>query len=218
MTEAERILARLAQISFQISSPTLALCPPDIGFEVAFAGRSNAGKSSAINCLTRQKQLARASKTPGRTQLINFFQLDADRRLVDLPGYGYAKVPEAMKLAWQRHLGHYLRERHCLRGLIMLMDIRHPLMPYDRNMLSWAQERTLPIHILLTKADKLARGPAMSTLQNVRRDLKKLGIDASIQLFSAVNRTGLEDAAMQLATWLDMNYEESAKPEVDEGA
>jgi GTP-binding protein len=218
MTEAERILARLAQISFQTSSPTLALCPPDIGFEVAFAGRSNAGKSSAINCLTRQKQLARASKTPGRTQLINFFQLDADRRLVDLPGYGYAKVPEAMKLAWQRHLGHYLRERYCLRGLIMLMDIRHPLMPYDRNMLSWAQERTLPIHILLTKADKLARGPAMSTLQNVRRDLKKLGIDASIQLFSAVNRTGIEDAAMQLANWLDMNYEESAKPEVDEDA
>ena len=218
MTEAERILARLAQISFQTSSPTLALCPPDIGFEVAFAGRSNAGKSSAINCLTRQKQLARASKTPGRTQLINFFQLDADRRLVDLPGYGYAKVPEAMKLAWQRHLSHYLRERYCLRGLIMLMDIRHPLMPYDRNMLSWAQERTLPIHILLTKADKLARGPAMSTLQNVRRDLKKLGIDASIQLFSAVNRTGIEDAAMQLATWLDMSYEESAKPEVDEDA
>lgn len=204
MTDAERILARLAQISFQISAPTLALCPPDVGYEVAFAGRSNAGKSSAINTLTRQRQLARASKTPGRTQLINFFQLDEDRRLVDLPGYGYAKVPEAMKLAWQRHLSHYLRERGCLRGLVLLMDVRHPLTTYDRNMLEWAQERTLPVHILLTKCDKLSRGAASKALLAVRQTLKQEGSIASVQLFSSLHRIGLDEAALQLADWLQM--------------
>lgn len=204
MTDAERILARLAQVSFQISAPTLALCPPDVGYEVAFAGRSNAGKSSAINTLTRQRQLARASKTPGRTQLINFFQLDEDRRLVDLPGYGYAKVPEAMKLAWQRHLSHYLRERACLRGLILLMDVRHPLTTYDRSMLAWAQERTLPVHILLTKCDKLSRGAASKALLGVRQALKAEGSAASVQLFSSLHRIGLDDAALQLADWLQL--------------
>ncbi|MEL0027167.1 MAG: ribosome biogenesis GTP-binding protein YihA/YsxC [Perlucidibaca sp.] len=204
MTDAEHILVQLARAQFQISAPTLALCPPNTGHEVAFAGRSNAGKSSAINALTRQRQLARASKTPGRTQLINFFQLDDERRLVDLPGYGYAKVPEQMKLEWQKHLAHYLRERHSLRGLILLMDIRHPLTPFDRNMLAWAQERDLPVHILLTKADKLNRGPAMNALQDVRRGLTALGYVASIQLFSSVSRLGIEDAALQLAQWLDI--------------
>ncbi len=217
MTDAEHILAKLAQAEFQISAPTLALCPPNIGHEVAFAGRSNAGKSSAINTLTRQRQLARASKTPGRTQLINFFQLDEERRLVDLPGYGYAKVPEQMKLEWQRHLAHYLRERYSLRGLILLMDIRHPLMPFDRNMLTWAQERQLPVHILLTKADKLNRGPATNALQEVRRGLTALGFEATIQLFSSVSRLGIEDAALQLATWLDMPLpSQSADAEPDE--
>ncbi|PQA48298.1 ribosome biogenesis GTP-binding protein YihA/YsxC [Amnimonas aquatica] len=204
MTDAEYMLVQLARAQFRISAPTVALCPPDIGFEVAFAGRSNAGKSSAINTLTRQRQLARASKTPGRTQLINFFALDEERSLVDLPGYGYAKVPEQMKIEWQKHLAHYLRERQSLRGLILLMDVRHPLTPFDRNMLAWAQERPQPlaVHILLTKADKLNRGPAMTSLQAVRRDLKKLDFEASIQLFSAVSRLGLDEAALKLADWL----------------
>lgn len=222
MTDAEHILAKLAQAQFQISAPTLALCPPNIGFEVAFAGRSNAGKSSAINTLTRQRQLARASKTPGRTQLINFFQLDEEHRLVDLPGYGYAKVPEKMKLEWQRHLSHYLRERYSLRGLILLMDIRHPLMPFDRSMLSWAQERErhIPVHILLTKADKLNRGPAMTALKEVRRDLVALGYDATIQLFSSVSRLGIEEAALKLAEWLEipLQSELDANPGTEPGA
>lgn len=215
MTNAEHLLRLLAKASFQISAPTLALCPPPVGHEVAFAGRSNAGKSSAINALTRQKQLARASRTPGRTQLINFFQLDEERRLVDLPGYGYAKVPEQMKIDWQRHLAHYLRERHCLRGLVLMMDIRHPLMPFDRNMLTWAQERNLPVHILLTKADKLNRGPSMVALQDVRRGLVTLGFTASVQLFSSVSRLGLEEAAEQIGRWLEIPV---LAPESDEPA
>ena len=138
----------------------LAQCPNDDGCEIAFAGRSNAGKSSAINTLTRNKGLARTSKTPGRTQLINFFQLDEGKRLVDLPGYGYAKVPIAMKRKWDKHLAEYLQLRQSLAGLILLMDIRHPLQEFDLQMLNWAAQAGLPVHILLTKSDKLKRGPA----------------------------------------------------------
>lgn len=204
MTDAEYMLIALSRAQFQISAPTLALCPPEMGYEVAFAGRSNAGKSTAINILTRQKQLARASKTPGRTQLINFFALDEERRLVDLPGYGYAKVPIAMKLAWQKHLAHYLRERHTLRGLILLMDLRHPLSSFDRNMLDWAKQRNLAVHILLTKADKLNRGPAITALIAVRKSLKELNYEGSVQLFSATTRIGLDEAALQIGEWLQM--------------
>ena len=204
MTDAEFMLIALSRARFQISAPTLALCPPEMGHEVAFAGRSNAGKSTAINILTRQKQLARASKTPGRTQLINFFALDEERRLVDLPGYGYAKVPIAMKLAWQKHLAHYLRERHTLRGLILLMDLRHPLSSFDRNMLDWAKQRNLAVHILLTKADKLNRGPAITALIAVRKSLKELNYEGSVQLFSATTRIGLDEAALQIGEWLQM--------------
>ncbi|HEX4870216.1 MAG TPA: ribosome biogenesis GTP-binding protein YihA/YsxC [Moraxellaceae bacterium] len=197
------VLALTARARFQISAPTLALCPPDIGREVAFAGRSNAGKSSCINALARQKQLARASKTPGRTQLINFFALTEDRRLVDLPGYGYAKVSHSMKDEWQRHLGEYLQGRHSLRGLILLMDIRHPLTDFDRNMLAWAAERQLPVHCVLTKADKLNRGPALNALQAVRKELRVLGFDCSAQLFSALKMDGLESLGDKLGEWLD---------------
>lgn len=206
MTDAEHMLITLARAKFQISAPTLALCPPEMGHEVAFAGRSNAGKSTAINILTRQRQLARASKTPGRTQLINFFSLDEDHqhRLVDLPGYGYAKVPIAMKLAWQKHLAHYLRERFTLRGLILLMDLRHPLSSFDRNMLDWAQQRNLSVHILLTKADKLNRGPAMTALLAVRKSLKALNYHGSVQLFSATTSIGLDEAALKIGEWLQM--------------
>jgi GTP-binding protein len=197
------VLALTARARFLTSAPTLAQCPPDTGMEVAFAGRSNAGKSSCINALARQKQLARASKTPGRTQLINFFELDEVRRLVDLPGYGYAKVSHDTRNEWQRHLGTYLEKRGSLRGLVLLMDIRHPLTDFDRNMLDWAGSRHLPVHCVLTKADKLNRGPALNVLQAVRRELQALDAGASAQLFSALNGSGLEDLGDQLGRWLD---------------
>src|SRR5574344_3130863 len=144
---------------FLISAARVDQCPPDEGLEVAFVGRSNSGKSSALNTLTRAS-LARTSKTPGRTQLLNFFALDEDRRLVDLPGYGYAKVPIPLKLHWQQHLEAYLSSRESLCGVVLMMDIRHPLTEFDRMMLDWALASRLPIHVLLTKADKLTFGAA----------------------------------------------------------
>lgn len=197
-------LLNFTQARFVQSAPTLALCPPDYGAEVAFAGRSNAGKSSAINALVGSNKLARTSKTPGRTQLINFFTLDANRRLVDLPGYGFAKVPKSVKAGWDRNLAAYLQGRRSLKGLILLMDIRHPLQEYDWQMLRWAMAGDLPVHILLTKADKLNRGPASAALLAVRRELKAEGFDtwASIQTFSSPNRNGLEELGVTLRQWL----------------
>ena len=190
--------------SFLISAPTLALCPDDTGAEVAFAGRSNAGKSSAINALTQQNALARTSRTPGRTQLINFFSVmnDASRRLVDLPGYGYAKVPEAVKLEWQKHLAEYLRNRYSLRGLVLLMDVRHPLTEFDQMMLDYADQRGMPVHILLTKADKLKKGPASAALQKVRSRLKDWEDLVSVQLFSSLKRDGVDTLSQKLNQWL----------------
>ena len=195
---------------FLISAPTLAHCPGGGGAEVAFAGRSNAGKSSAINTLTRQSGLARISKTPGRTQLINFFSLgdDSDRRLVDLPGYGYAKVPEAVKLEWQRHLSEYLRHRDALRGLVLVMDVRHPLSEFDQTMLGWADEQEMPVHILLTKADKLKRGAAANALQQVRSRLREWEDLVTIQLFSSLKRQGIEELEARLDGWLLGGVEE----------
>lgn len=189
---------------FLQSAPTLALCPCDHGAEVAFAGRSNAGKSSAINALARSNKLARTSKTPGRTQLINFFGLDPQRRLVDLPGYGFAKVPRAVKANWDRHLADYLQGRKSLKGLILLMDIRHPLQDYDWQMLRWARAGELPVHILLTKADKLNRGPAGAALMAVGRELKAAGLAAwaSVQTFSSPTRNGLEQLQSVISQWL----------------
>nr|WP_290701441.1 ribosome biogenesis GTP-binding protein YihA/YsxC [Halomonas sp. UBA3074] len=190
--------------SFIISAPTLALCPDDTGAEVAFAGRSNAGKSSAINALTQQNALARTSRTPGRTQLINFFSVmnDESRRLVDLPGYGYAKVPEAVKLEWQKHLAEYLRNRFSLRGLVLLMDVRHPLTEFDQMMLDYADQRGMPVHILLTKADKLKKGPASAALQKVRSRLKEWEDLVSVQLFSSLKRDGVDTLSQKLNQWL----------------
>ncbi|BFM13862.1 ribosome biogenesis GTP-binding protein YihA/YsxC [Maricurvus nonylphenolicus] len=178
-----------------MSAPSLRQCPPEQGAEVAFAGRSNAGKSSAINALTNNSKLARTSKTPGRTQLINFFDLTPDQRLVDLPGYGYAKVPMAMKNEWQKNLSEYIQKRQCLRGLILMMDIRHPMQEYDTMMLNWAIEMELPVHILLTKADKLKKGPANSTLHKVRQHLADAEVDdlVSAQLFSSLKKTGVKE-------------------------
>ena len=185
--------------AFMTSASKLAECPPDTGAEVAFCGRSNAGKSSAINTLTRQGGLARVSKTPGRTQLLNFFELRDDKRLVDLPGYGYAKVPTSVRDHWNKHLDDYLRERVSLRGLVLLMDARHPLKPFDHMMIEWNQAADLPLHILLTKADKLKRGAQRDTLRTVQ---STLGASASAQLFSSLKKSGLPELQEKLSTWL----------------
>jgi GTP-binding protein len=187
---------------FLTSVPEVRLAPPDTGAEVAFAGRSNAGKSSALNSITHQRGLARTSKTPGRTQQINFFDLGDNRRLIDLPGYGYAKVPHAMKNAWQRKLAEYLRVRRSLRGLILLMDCRHPLTEYDQNLLTWSADVGLPVHILLTKADKLKRGAASNALLSVRGQLPACHPQASVQLFSALKHAGIDEARDVLTNWL----------------
>ncbi len=192
-------------VEFLISAQTLKQCPDDRGFEVAFAGRSNAGKSSAINTLTRNKGLARTSKTPGRTQLINHFEIEPEKRLVDLPGYGYAKVPKSIKAKWDRNLAEYLQNRNSLSGLVLLMDIRHPLQDYDRQMLNWAAQAGLPVHILLTKADKLKRGPAMNSLLGVEKLLREMDPGftlLSAQIFSSLKKTGLPELEQKLISWL----------------
>lgn len=204
--------------AFTTSAPSIRQCPPEQGVEVAFAGRSNAGKSSAINTLTHNKKLARTSKTPGRTQLINFFGLSSNQRIVDLPGYGFAKVPKGMKDEWQRNLSEYLRERKCLQGLVLMMDIRHPLQKYDTMMLDWALEAGMPVHILLTKSDKLKRGPAQSTLLKIRKHIKDLGHAdlATAQTFSSLNREGVDVLKAKLNEWLAVPEEESEE-DSDEG-
>jgi len=189
------------QAQYTISATQLSELPVDEGIEVAFAGRSNAGKSSAINTITDQKSLARISKTPGRTQMINFFSIDDSRSLVDLPGYGYAKVPEKIKIRWQQTLGKYLETRQALRGLVLMMDIRHPLKEFDLQMIKWANNAKLSVHILLTKSDKLKRGAANSSLLLVNKELQKKELLASAQLFSSLNHQGKQEAVEQLNQW-----------------
>tara|TARA_B100000902_G_scaffold23684_1_gene28506 strand:- start:1095 stop:1733 length:639 start_codon:yes stop_codon:yes gene_type:complete len=188
--------------SFLISAAKLSQCPDDTGGEVAFAGRSNAGKSSAINCLTGNKKLARTSKTPGRTQLLNFFSVSDSSRLVDLPGYGFAKVPEKIKRDWNRLMENYLKYRQSLRGLILLMDCRHPLQPFDQQMLAWAMAAQMPTHILLTKSDKMKKGPAKAALLAVSSKIEVYGGLISVQLFSAEKNTGLSELIETLSFWL----------------
>ncbi|MCB1803300.1 MAG: YihA family ribosome biogenesis GTP-binding protein [Gammaproteobacteria bacterium] len=189
---------------FQTSAAKLDQAPADEGFEVAFAGRSNAGKSSAINTLCDQSTLARTSKTPGRTQLLNFFAVDEQRRIVDLPGYGYAKVAESVKREWQGALSAYLEQRKCLRGLMLMMDIRHPLKDYDTQMLEWAQHIGLPVHVLLTKADKLKNGPAKSSMLKVREVLRGMSPNFSVQTFSSLKRSGIDNAHAKLDEWFGL--------------
>ncbi len=198
---------------FLTSAAKVSQCPPDEGWEVAFAGRSNAGKSSAINSLTDNKKLARTSRTPGRTQLINFFQLSDNQRLVDLPGYGYAKVPMAIKREWNKQLENYLRQRESLRGLVLLMDSRRPMQPFDEQMLQWALTANMPVHILLTKSDKLKKGPAKSALLKLRSQLAQHRDCISIQLFSALKHTGHKELIAVLNTWLTDTgvYKQSAE-------
>jgi GTP-binding protein len=194
------------QTVFLKSAARVNQLPEDTGFEVAFAGRSNAGKSSALNCLTSIRSLARTSKTPGRTQLINLFTVTDERhRLVDLPGYGYAKVSEKIKLEWQANLVHYLEVRQSLKGLVLLMDIRHPLKDLDQMMMQWAITRQLPVHILLTKADKLSKGQAQQTLLKVKSHYASLmGSTLSAQVFSSLKRQGLDELTAKIDEWLGL--------------
>lgn len=205
----------LARARYLLAAHTPRQLPPDGGFEVAFAGRSNAGKSSALNALCQQNALARVSKTPGRTQQLVFFDVtpgsggaadvdtDQARYLVDLPGYGYAKVPQDLQAHWQAFLDGYFRDRFALRGLVVVMDIRHPLRDYDRQMLGYAVQRGLPAHALLTKADKLGRGAAGNALQAVRRELSSAyGDTVGVQTFSGESKLGVEQAREVVRGWL----------------
>ena len=209
MSTKNPIVGLCQQATFLISAAKVDQCPDDLGREIAFAGRSNAGKSSALNTLTHAN-LARTSKTPGRTQLLNFFRLDDERRLVDLPGYGYAKVPIPLKLHWQMHLEAYLSSRVSLAGVVLMMDIRHPLTEFDSMMLDWARNSGMALHILLTKADKLAFGAAKNALLKVQKDVREgWGDNISVQLFSAPKRQGIEEAQAVLARWLGLGEEAS---------
>ena len=190
---------------FLVSVPQIGLAPPDEGFEVAFAGRSNAGKSSAINAITARKALARTSKTPGRTQQLIFFEVDAQRRIVDLPGYGYAKVPAAVQRKWQMAMEAYFSRRRSLMGIFLLMDIRHPMTEFDQQMIRWCDARKLPVHIALTKADKLKRGAAKNALLGTKKRLHEASVPVSIQLFSATQKTGVDQAHEVLDRWLQVS-------------
>lgn len=195
----------LRRARFTLAAAKAVQFPADEGIEVGFAGRSNAGKSSAINCITGQKSLARTSKTPGRTQQIVFFDLDEHRRLVDLPGYGYAKVPPNLKMQWQNLMEGYFQNRHALRGLVLLMDIRHPLKEFDEIMLDWCEATQTPVHVLLTKADKLSRGAAAKQLQLVRKQTKARKMEMDIQTFSSLKADGLTDVLKKLEHWFELN-------------
>jgi len=191
----------LARAQFRFAAHTLKQLPADTVREVAIAGRSNAGKSSALNAMCHQKALARTSKTPGRTQQLVYFETEPERYLVDLPGYGYAKVPEELRAHWQAFINRYFEVRQSLVGLVVVMDIRHPLREYDLQMLEFAQRRELPAHCLLTKADKLTRGPQAKTLLEVK---KALAGTASAQLFSAETNLGVDEARAVVAGWLEL--------------
>ena len=196
-------MSRFNNITFYTSVNDVRDLPLHTGIEIAFAGRSNAGKSSAINTLTNRSRLAFVSKTPGRTQLINYFQLNSDQFFVDLPGYGYAKVPDSIRQHWQSLLSRYLQTREPLKGLVLIMDIRHPLKPLDIEMLDWFAPTGKAIHILLTKSDKLSTQRANMTLKDVTLYLKSAYPQCSVQLFSSLSATGVEDATTVISDWLE---------------
>ncbi|QIM69198.1 ribosome biogenesis GTP-binding protein YihA/YsxC [Basfia succiniciproducens] len=186
---------------FMTSAANIHQLPKDEGMEIAFAGRSNAGKSTALNALTNQKNLARTSKTPGRTQLINLFEVEPQYKLVDLPGYGYAAVPEQMKLQWQKSLGEYLQHRECLKGVVILMDIRHPLKDLDQQMIEWAVSSDLAVLLLLTKADKLSQSARSKQVKTVREAILPFQGDVQVEAFSAQNKIGIDKLAVKLDSW-----------------
>lgn len=187
------------QARFMLSAASTHQFPPDVGTEVAVAGRSNAGKSSAINSITHRTNLARSGKTPGLTQLVNFFELQEDQRLVDLPGYGFAKVPPKVQAQWHQLVGEYFATRNSLSGLLLIVDVRRGLKDGDRALLEWTVRRELPVHVLLTKSDKLTRNEARKELAKVAAEL---GEGASVQLFSSLNKEGAEQARNVLQSLL----------------
>jgi GTP-binding protein len=205
----------LSKAAFTMSAPDIRHLPNDDGIEVAFAGRSNAGKSSALNTLTNQRGLARISKTPGRTQLINIFEVSEGKRLVDLPGYGFAKVPLEMKKKWQKALGEYLEKRESLKGIVILMDIRHPLKDLDMDLIHWAADSELPVLALLTKSDKLSQGQRSTEVLKVKKALAPLNADIRVQAFSSLKKTGTEQANEVICGWLGQN-DEPTEESIDE--
>ena len=201
MNQRTRLIdAPRLQVEFLGSAPDLAHCPPGDGPEVALAGRSNAGKSSVLNRLTGNRRTARTSKTPGRTRVLNFFALPGGGRLVDLPGYGYAKAPAAAQEQWQRTVNHYLSTREQLAGVILVTDIRHPSMAFDADLIAWARAADMPLHLLLNKADKLKRGAQMQALARRRQ---RLGDTTTVQLFSATKGVGVDELLTKLRGWFD---------------
>lgn len=207
-------LFRNAQFEISIAKPSGL--PSPSGAEVAFAGRSNAGKSSAINTLAGHVRLAYVSKTPGRTQLLNFFRLNCGALLVDLPGYGYAAVPEKVRRQWAGLIETYLKERESLVGLVLIMDARHPLTELDRQMIGWFAPSGKPIHVLLTKSDKLTRGPANATLLAVRKELGgRYGDQVSVQLFSSLKKQGVEEVEKVVGGWLGTDAPQTAASRAD---
>jgi GTP-binding protein len=200
---ATAALNALRAAEFMLSVARMNQCPADEGFEVAFAGRSNAGKSSALNKLCARNKLARTSHTPGRTQQLNFFAVGEGRRLVDLPGYGFAKVPLELRAEWGKLVETYLEKRASLAGVVLLMDARHPLKPQDRMLVAWVSSLQRPLHVLLTKSDKLSRGQAAATLAAVQRELATMA-ETSVQLFSSSDGRGVDEARAVLARWLGM--------------
>jgi GTP-binding protein len=185
-----------------MSVPKCSMLPSDEGYEVAFAGRSNSGKSSALNVLCGQKKLARTSRTPGRTQHLVVFNLDSERRLMDLPGFGYAKVAKGLRSHWEQELPDYLESRQSLAGLVMLMDVRHPLKPQEEVLIEWCSSCGVSMRILINKADKVSRGEGLNVLSSVNRRIAMSSGTISAQLFSATKQQGVEDAWCAIEKWL----------------
>ncbi|CZF84933.1 putative GTP-binding protein EngB [Grimontia celer] len=201
---------------FITSAPDIRALPHDTGIEIAFAGRSNAGKSSSINRLCDQKSLVKTSKTPGRTQLINLFKVDEGCHIVDLPGYGYAQVPLEMKLKWQKSLGEYLQKRNQLKGLVVLMDIRHPLKELDQDLIFWAVDSNLPVLALLTKCDKLKSGARKAELLKVREAAKDFGGDVEVELYSSLKGIGVDKLRKKLDGWYAPALEIPQEPDLQD--
>ena len=208
MTSPDRRANRLTGAELAFTVAEWSQLPPAIGRELAFAGRSNAGKSSAINALTNRHRLAFVARRPGKTRTIQFYRVGADRYLVDLPGYGYAQVSAAVRAHWERLLESYLAKRRTLVGLVLIMDARHPLTPLDEQLLNWILPRALPVHILLNKADKLTRAHAAATLRSVEQRLESMPCQCSAQLFSSTQRTGVEQARDVIGRWLAIDSRE----------
>lgn len=202
----------LKQARFVAGAVNLSHAPPDVGHEVAFVGRSNSGKSSAINAITHNSKLARVSKLPGRTQQINFFEIAEQQRIIDLPGYGFAKVPKEVRMQWQALIESYIAERQTLRGLILVTDSRLELTELDWALLDWCRNVSVPVHVLLSKCDKLTRSAGMVALRTAKQQLAAAGSDAQAQLFSALKGDGLAEVEHVINHWLHLTGQKNPRP------